>query len=238
MRWCKELEQLTEWWQTPVGNLLLQAELTQLEKYLEQLFGYKLLLLAPSAFETLSTHSRMGQVLRIDPMHCAGHCAGHCDGHCDGAQIMPNALPTNIDAIIIPHLLSYLTDAADCIKHCWQSLDAHGQLIITGYRRCSYLGWSRLCHSRLRQQVPNAKNSKAKIMDLLQENSFLITKQEIFAPMSLNTEKVGLTLLANNYVIAARKELVLSKITEPLEWQKKRKISSRMVPSGCQRERN
>ncbi|MSP52680.1 MAG: hypothetical protein EXR81_00310 [Gammaproteobacteria bacterium] len=209
----KQLEQLTAWWDTPVGKLLLQAELKQLETYLELLFGYKLLLIAPSCFDSLSHCSRMGQVLRIDPN-----------------EVATQSLPPHLDAIIIPHLLSYLPEVSDCIKGCWESLDAKGQLIITGYRRFSYLTWSRFCDSRLKLQIPSANNSQSKIKNLLRANSFNIIKQDNFAPNS--------SLFANGYVIVAQKELVLVKMSEPITWQNKQKMNARMATSGCQREQN
>ena len=137
-------------------------------------------------------------------------------------------LPKNIDAIIIPHVLSYLPEFSDCIKACWQSLEAGSQLIITGYRRFSYLAWARVCDPQLKLQVPSANNSQSKIKRLLRASSFNIIKQGAFAPDN--------SLFANGYVIVAQKELVLVKISEPNKWQEKPKVVARMVASGCRRE--
>lgn len=218
---CKELEQLTIWWQTPMGSLLLQAELSILEKYLEPLFGYRLLIIAPKCFEPLCHASRMGQVWRIDPN-----------------EISNTTLPPNLDAILIPHLLSYLPELEICIQDCWQSLEAKGRLILTGYHRFSYLGWYRYWHASLKQQVPLGCNSKRKIKTLLQANLFNIVQQGSFAPLSMMTKKIGRNLFANAYVISAQKKLTSVKINEPLKWKKKRRIGATIAATGCQREQN
>lgn len=222
---CKELNQLTTWWQTPIGNLLLQAELDILEKYLEPLFGYRLLIIAPQCFEPLCNASRMGQVWRLDPN-----------------EILNTPLPTNLDAILIPHLLSYTPEIEAFIQDCWQNLEVKGQLIVTGYNRFSYLAWYRFCHTSLKQQVPLGSNSKSEIKRLLQANLFNIIQQESFAPLSITTGKmigkVGRNLFANAYVICAQKELTLVKINDAVKWQKKRKVVARVATTGCQREQS
>lgn len=218
---CNELKQLTIWWQTLIGNLLLKAELTILEKYIEPLFGYRLLIIAPKCFEPLCTTSRMGQVWRLDPN-----------------KISNSRLPTNLDAIVIPHFLSYSPHVEAFIQDCWQNLEANGRLIVTGYNRFSYLGWYRFWHPSLKKQVPSASHSKSKIKYLLQGNLFCIVQQESFAPLSMTTGKLGSNLFSDAYVICAQKELTLIKINKPIKWQKKRKIITRIATTGCQREQN
>jgi hypothetical protein len=206
--WQQKLQLLANWWQTPAGQSLLQIEKNYLGEILQSLFGFQLVLIADESYASLSSLSRTSHVLRIDPLK-------------DALQ----QLPSDVDAIVLPHTLSYMPELADWIMTLHHQLEDHGKLIITGYRYASLLGVQKFLLQSAVQAIPSKINSLSKIRQQLIKNDFVLERKENIAAvwtrkrLTLTNQALRTSVLGNISCIVASKKLATIKSFEP-KWTK------------------
>ena len=207
--WQEKLQQLAAWWQTPAGQKLLDIEKHNLAEHLAAAFGYQLVLIADESFASLSNHSRMSQVQRIDPLTENVH-----------------SLPDRIDAIIIPHGLSYLPNPHEWLQAINNKLANNGKIIFTAFRYLSYLGLQKIMLTKSTRTLPNENNSVAQLRNALLNNDFSVVDVHRFAAGVVGRKSVNLdrdaqaSWYGNLVCVTARKKLLTVKHFET-EWKSK-----------------
>lgn len=224
--WQKKLSQLHQWWQTPGGKYLIEVERRYLGHIIQQLFGYQFVIIADDNYASLSNVSRMSQVLRLDPM-----------------SNVAQALPDNIDAILIPHYMTYFPELVPLLQSIQSNLDTNGKLIYTAYNFFSYLGLQKLLHSKAVQGLPKKIHSIAKINSELVDNHYVINTVSCLAPfwIAKKTKPVQ-SYLAESYwgnikCIIASKKLATVKSFKT-EWQDKSVKAQPAINSRVEGEQN
>lgn len=207
--WQKKLQQLQAWWQTPLGQTLLDIEKRYLAEHLATTFGYQLVLIADESFASLSNHSRMSQVLRIDPL----------------TESVDN-LPENMDAIIIPHSLSYVPNPQLWLQAIHNKLDSNGIIVLTAFQYLSYLGLQKAMLAKNVRALPAEVNNFSYLRSALLSNEFSLIDSDRFAAGSLScTDKNDNKVMKQSYFgnlicITARKKLATVKNIET-DWTNK-----------------
>ncbi len=213
-RWQQSLQQLSTWWKTPLGKNLLRQEKELLTQILQDKFGQQLILLATEEFADLITISRMHNSLRMDPLNTT-----------------ELRLPTNIDFIIVPHVLAYCVAADSWLKAFWQSLIADGKVLITGFNFTSCLGIQRLLFSKNVRELPAQLYSARQLKKLLFDNDFKLIMQQRFAK-SCRFEKQSRVKknaqFGSLYTLLLNKQLVTVKTIQP-QWQSAAKIGQQSL---------
>jgi len=212
-QWQKRLQKLTAWWETPVGETLLQLEKRFLNTYLQVLFGYQMVLLADEAFADLTFSSRLQNSIRLDPFLTSAR-----------------QLPKNTDVIIVPHALAYMVEAEAWLRAFWETLEANGKLILTGFNFVSCLGLQRLLARRVVRDLPMAINSQRRLQMSLFAADFTLAKHYKFAAHCITT-KTDASLLGVKpsyfglfYCLVASKQLVTVKNFQT-EWKSSPKVA-------------
>jgi SAM-dependent methyltransferase len=142
------LEQLAAWYRKPLGALLLKAELQAISPIVSNLRGFHwvqlgLLLQHHWCSGSLIPH-RMS--IGFNPHHQSGlinttvseHPALFC--RCD---LLPFC-SDSIDAVILPHVLEFITDPLDVLQEAWRILVPEGHLIILSFNAHSLWGLKRI----------------------------------------------------------------------------------------------
>lgn len=212
-QWQSTLQTLVAWWETPIGMQLLQLEQLVIQKKIQNLFGSKLVLLAPESFTQLTSASGMSDSIRLDPF-----------------SISKQSLPHNIDIFVVPQLLAYCDDAREWLGAFWQSLAANGTLIITGFNFISYFGLRRLLGRDNLCQIPAICNSQYYLQTLLTTTDFIILSKQRFA-LSDNQQvnkKIRSSYFGMLYCLIASKQLVTVKSFRP-DWQSKIKAGQQQL---------
>ncbi len=207
-QWQSTLQTLAQWWKTPIGTELLKLEQLVIEDSLQYLFGGKIVLLAPENFTGLIAETRMYSSIRADPF-----------------SISRQSLPQNIDAFIVPQLLAHCDDAQEWLRTFWQSLEANGMLIITGFNFISFLGLRRLLGKHNLCQLPAIVNSQYHLQTLLATTDFTILSRQRFALSNSKplNKKFYSSYFGSLYRLVASKELITVKSFTP-DWQLKAKV--------------
>jgi SAM-dependent methyltransferase len=144
----EDWQAMTTWFQTPLGQFLLQQERLQLQHLLKRRFGYHLLQLGCA--ETL-LHD-------LSPM---GHRFSFCP-HADTATIHTacargEALPLaseSVDQVLLHHALDFSGDRHQLLREAARVLIAGGSLVIIGFNPFSTWGLRAALPGRLIRRSP------------------------------------------------------------------------------------
>jgi len=128
-------QQLADWYASPLGQMLAEAEQDELDKILPDLFGYHLLQLGSSETSLLSA-SRILHKVVLD---------GHQKNEVFPSQIngLPEDLPIQpdcIDAVLLHHSLDLAMDPRQVLREAERILIPEGHLIILGFNSRSFWG--------------------------------------------------------------------------------------------------
>lgn len=139
---------LRQWYQRPLGQHLVTAEMTALDAQLLNLFGYHLFIVDPP-WETCDLgNSRI-------PHHVTQRIIS---GESSGDRVMGDTetwpvLTDSLDAILLPHTLELANDPHQVLREADRCLIPDGHLVILGFNPFSLWGLRRLV-SRRSQQMP------------------------------------------------------------------------------------
>ncbi len=129
------LEDMASWFETPLGQALLQAQKEQLSESLNCLFGYHLLQLGVSDKLEMSESIRIAHRFVLHPHRAARSPIG---GLADF-----NHLPLaneSIDAVILHHALDYTQSPHQLLREAARVLIPRGHLVIIGFNPWSLWG--------------------------------------------------------------------------------------------------
>ncbi|WJW74484.1 methyltransferase domain-containing protein [Thiohalobacter sp. IOR34] len=133
------MQEMRQWYSTPLGQALEAEELAALRECLLTLFGYHLLLVnAPWAADPLDA-SRIPHRIRL------GHSVDS-DGPC-GLVGRPEQLPLlsdSLDAIVLPHVLELSADPHQVLREVDRCLIPEGHVLILGFNPLGSWGLRRL----------------------------------------------------------------------------------------------
>ncbi len=127
-------QQLSHWYQTPLGQHLLGREQTLTNDILGRRFGYHLLQLGCTDLQ-LHQQSPMGHKFAFTPFMQA----------VDGFQAVaePDAIPlasASVDCVLLHHALDYALDQHQLLREATRVLIAGGHVIIVGFNPFSTWG--------------------------------------------------------------------------------------------------
>lgn len=140
------LARLGDWYATPLGRTLEQAEISAVRDSLANLFGYHLVLVAPPWGGSPLEASRIPHRLVMPSRWREGA----------GLVGLPQRLPLaadSLDAIILPHVLEFVAQPHEVLREVDRCLVPEGHVLILGFNPFGLWGLWRLMHAR-RQRMP------------------------------------------------------------------------------------
>jgi SAM-dependent methyltransferase len=228
-------EKFSNWFSSPLGKCVFEAEEEQLREILPDLFGYHILQYGYSAESNYLSSSRIADktILFLDDAEIKkGLKAVHTS-----AEDLPVAADS-IDVIVLPHILEYSKDAHKLLREMERVLIGDGRVVIIGINPLSLWGvwhlflcwWDEMPWSGRLISIP-------KIKDWLSLLDFEVEKTKcfFFSPPLRNQnmlkkltplERFGRycwPIFGGLYVVVAKKRVVpLNPIK--MQWRAKRKI--------------
>jgi len=137
---------LSQWFESPVGNTVLQAEKQLIMPYLNRMFGYHILQLGCSSRHSLIADSPVGHKVIFAPEF-------------DGSEKLPVAdneqLPLandSIDVVVVHHALDFTRDSHTLLREATRVLRPGGQLLIIGFNPLSLWGLKKVL--KIKAEVP------------------------------------------------------------------------------------
>ena len=125
---------LSQWFESPVGNAVLQAEKQLITPYLNRLFGYHILQLGCSSRHSLIADSPVGHKVIFAPEPDRSHKLPVADNEC-----LPLA-KDSIDVVVVHHALDFTHDSHTLLREATRVLRPGGQLLIIGFNPLSLWG--------------------------------------------------------------------------------------------------
>jgi SAM-dependent methyltransferase len=224
--WQRKLKALTNWWKQPCGNTLLHLEKIFLSDYLDEQFGFQMVIIADNNYAELNQISRMQNVTRLDP---------HIDNIID--------LPSNVDCIVVPHMFAYNDDIESWLKAFWQALTPNGQLILTGYSYRSFLGLQKLLRSTAVRGLPERENNRKIVRASLAQHDFTLLLDHKFAPRwlfsrnNLDSRTHVPSIFGDIYCFVASKQLVPIESKKP-KWDTTPALGKQSLASSFIEKKN
>lgn len=118
---------LQEWYRSPLGQALEQAELTAVRDCLTTLFGYHLLLVAPPWQDSPLDSSRVQHRMVQTPQPVPG-----LTSMVSGSETWPVATDS-LDVILLPHVLEFAQAPHQVLREAERCLIPEGHLVILGF---------------------------------------------------------------------------------------------------------
>ncbi len=123
------LQQLRDWYVTPLGRALAQEEQAMLREFLPNLFGYHLLTIdAPYPMEALES-SRIAHKLMQSCLPCSGLPTCGLEGEAERLPIRTDSL----DAVLLPHSLELSRDPHELLREVDRCLVPEGHVVFLGF---------------------------------------------------------------------------------------------------------
>ncbi|WP_456377032.1 class I SAM-dependent methyltransferase [Thiolapillus sp.] len=134
----QQVAALNQWFETDLGQIVLERESEVLQQLAQNLFGYYLLEVG-----LLCKHPDYMQSSPIRNFVRAGPC------HDENSELvaLPEQLPLAsdyIDAVVLPHTLDYVLDPRQVLREVERILIPEGRVIITGFNPYSLWGLWRM----------------------------------------------------------------------------------------------
>jgi SAM-dependent methyltransferase len=136
-------EPLAAWFETPLGQYLLEREREYFDRVVVDIFGYNALQCSLAQIDLLRTS-------RITSRWCVGS-TGPIALNADYRDL-PIA-SNSVDLVILPHVLEFSDDPHQILREVVRILVPEGQVIISGFNPWSLLGLKRMFPSA-RAEVP------------------------------------------------------------------------------------
>jgi len=134
---------LAAWFDTPLGQYLLERERAYFDRVVADIFGYNALQFGLASIDLLQT-SRIMSRWRVGS---TGPIALNAD-----FRDLPIAT-NSIDLVILPHVLEFSNDPHQILREVVRVLVPEGQVIVSGFNPWSLLGLKKFLPSA-RHQVP------------------------------------------------------------------------------------
>lgn len=249
------VEQLTpsieQWFDTPLGAVIRQAEQEILDQVLSNLFGYHLMQLSVDRQANLYGNSKIN--------HCFGLHPLPRDRGCYTGQSTYEQLPIergSIDVALLHHVIDFAERPHRLLREVVRSVTARGHVVIVGFNPISPLGLSRMV-GRYSRRKPHQRSNAirlGRVIDWLrlldcepvrvEQGCFrLPINNQFWLDQSRWFEPIGSKLLkpfGSFYVVVARKDQRAPIMMRPT-WQPVKaisgfggaKIASRMPVSGA-----
>ncbi|MGB1237986.1 MAG: class I SAM-dependent methyltransferase [Pseudomonadales bacterium] len=134
-------EQLQAWFQTEIGQQLLEAERRTVNRLLPNLFGYHLVEVSLDPAIELSTESLIGHRVLLSPRHKLGLPA-------HALLSEATELPfehDSIDVVLLHHSLDFTDNPHQVLREATRVLRPGGHLVIVGFNPLSWWGVRRFC---------------------------------------------------------------------------------------------
>jgi len=229
-----------DWFQTPLGQLLAQAECRQLDELLPDLFGYHLLQMGVHGSEVLCQASRISHQMRMETeLQLKAGVYAH-------ASRLPYA-SESIDVCVVSHSLEFDEDPHAILREIDRVLIPEGHVVVIGFNPVSFWGLSRIVRA-WRKQLPWSGQfyTRSRVKDWLSVLGFdCVNTSGVFYRPPLQHEKVmqkleflekytpkWMNFVAGVYVIVARKRTsTLTPIGPRWRTQSKKLISAGLEPS-------
>lgn len=223
------LAPISEWFNSPVGQLVVASEQELIDEQLHNLFGYHLLQLSVAKHVDLTQASRISHCFALYPQR-AEHplVVGRTD-----FNHLP--LPANsIDLVLLHHVLDYSQSPHHVLREASNVLISQGHLVVVGFNPWSLFGsWRWL--ARFFSRAPQWRHQAlrlGRVLDWLAVLDFepIVIKQGFYCPPChkpntikylLWMERWGKKLnlpLGGFYLIVARKDSVTLTPIKP-QWQ-------------------
>ena len=142
---------LTEWFQTPAGQYLLDWEREQFDLAVADLFGYNALQLGLAELPTLKTNRMPHRWLALPEEQPASSLPPQESGDATGmawprVALITNAAalpfpPASLDLVVLPHTLELSADPHHVLREVERVLVPEGRVVISGFNPNSWWGW-------------------------------------------------------------------------------------------------
>ncbi len=135
---------MTDWFQSPPGQYLLNWERAQFETALADVFGYHALQVGLGNIDTLAANRMPHRWLAATPPRPAGDEPG-LSGTVVGPSLVmdPTALPfaeASVDLVVLPHTLEFSPDPHATLREVHRVLVHEGRVAIAGLNPASLWG--------------------------------------------------------------------------------------------------
>lgn len=135
--------QLTQWFQTPLGQVTLKSERLAAKAIVERMFGYHILQVGGSEEHLLINDSPISHKI----LFSASHRPGGKNAVADIEQL-PLA-NDSIDAVVMHHALDFTEDSHVLLREVTRVLRPGGKILVIGFNPLSQWGLMRLFRRRL-----------------------------------------------------------------------------------------
>jgi len=142
-------EPLRDWFHQPLGESLGEAEQTCLGDYLDNVFGYHLLLVAPPWDIPALDSSRIPH--RVTLYECQ-QSKGNSPVICGSPEALP-VVSDSLDVLVLPHTLELSSDPHQVLREADRCLIPEGYVFIIGFNPVGIWGLWRLA-GLLRKRIP------------------------------------------------------------------------------------
>ena len=153
---------VSQWYQSPQGFAVLEAERAIVEPIISRLFGYHILQVGLNEEVSLIRESPVGHKIVVAPNWRPGTRNLVCD-----IEELP--LETDsIDVVVVHHALDFTDDSHKLLREVTRVLRPGGQMLIIGFNPYSYWGFWRLFKRKIHLPWRGRFLSKSRLSDWLQ----------------------------------------------------------------------
>lgn len=236
--------QLERWWQSTLGQLVMQVEMEQLIKVFPEIFGYHLLLLGTTSQFKMVEYSVIPYQSVINPFLKDKSHAKTITAQWNHLPILNNS----VDVIIAPHCIEFADNGLDLLDEMHRVLIPEGRIILFGFNPFSLWRFKGLLSRAKAAPWCCRFTGINPVRRHLKRLGFTIEKEDYFLfqpPMkNINTMeklgflnklgKVGLKGLSGIYFIEAQKK-VAGVRTLHLHHAKVKKVKARQAAASSAR---
>ncbi len=152
---------VSQWYQTPQGIAVLEAEKAMTSPIIERLFGYHILQVGPNEEVSLIENSPVGHKIIFAPRWQPGAKQAVAD-----IEELPLATDS-IDVVVVHHALDFADDSHRLLREVTRVLRPGGQMLIVGFNPLSYWGVWRLFKRKINIPWRGRFISKRRLSDWL-----------------------------------------------------------------------
>ncbi len=134
-------QQLQQWFQSDLGQALLQMEQQKIARILPDLFGYHILQLGYLEQNHLLASSRISHKL-ISSLVIDGNTTENANLVCSNHAIP--IVSDSMDVVVLPHLLEFESNPHQLLRETERVLIGEGHVLILGFNPLSLWGMKRL----------------------------------------------------------------------------------------------
>ncbi len=209
-------QQMQNWYNSPLGRQLLEAEHKGLRSFLEEIFGYYVLQLGGPRQIDLLNASPIGHKFYFDT-------EGHFHNMIQGQFTELPFLPDSIDLIVAPHVLEFSAEPRKILSEIYHVLIPEGRVVIIGFNPFSLWGLMHLFKAGNKTPWAGKFISISRLKHWLSHIGFKVIEHK-----TLFMEGIGQVLcpyFGAVYILVAKKSVIsLTPIKE------KRRLIRRHVP--------